>query len=263
MKSVRSDAAEAAISNPLLDEVSMKGASGVLINVTGGNDLKLFEVDEAARRITQGNRPRGSRHHRHRPRRFPRWRDAVSLVATGINMTEAASANPVRQRVEPAPRVVEHVAEPEAADVAEAGDAEEPRERFTAIEGGKSFETDVPTDDDSWSFGDQEEVVVAGHGDMEPSRTKGFDDSFTGVTPQVSEVENVPVSRKPSFIERMTGSMRGSTQRNRSREPAPDGVMDAYHHADGSRGGDGPTLLHDSFSNDDNLNIPSFLRRRE
>ena len=45
------DAAEAAISNPLLDEVSMKGARGVLINITGGMDLTLYEVDEAANRI--------------------------------------------------------------------------------------------------------------------------------------------------------------------------------------------------------------------
>jgi len=45
------DAAEAAISNPLLDEVSMQGAQGVLINITGGMDLTLFEVDEAANRI--------------------------------------------------------------------------------------------------------------------------------------------------------------------------------------------------------------------
>src|SRR5690554_4986759 len=45
------EAAEAAISNPLLDEVSMKGAKGVLINITGGMDLTLFEVDEAANRI--------------------------------------------------------------------------------------------------------------------------------------------------------------------------------------------------------------------
>jgi cell division protein FtsZ len=45
------EAAEAAISNPLLDEVSMKGAAGVLINITGGMDLSLFEVDEAANRI--------------------------------------------------------------------------------------------------------------------------------------------------------------------------------------------------------------------
>jgi cell division protein FtsZ len=44
-------AAEAAISNPLLDEVSMKGARGVLINITGGMDMTLFEVDEAANRV--------------------------------------------------------------------------------------------------------------------------------------------------------------------------------------------------------------------
>ncbi|WP_119418599.1 cell division protein FtsZ, partial [Desertibaculum subflavum] len=45
------EAAEAAIANPLLDEVSLKGAKGVLINITGGPDLTLFEVDEAANRI--------------------------------------------------------------------------------------------------------------------------------------------------------------------------------------------------------------------
>jgi cell division protein FtsZ len=45
------DAAEAAISNPLLDDTSMKGARGVLINITGGMDMTLFEVDEAANRI--------------------------------------------------------------------------------------------------------------------------------------------------------------------------------------------------------------------
>ena len=44
-------AAESAISNPLLDDVSMKGARGVLINITGGPDMTLFEVDEAANRI--------------------------------------------------------------------------------------------------------------------------------------------------------------------------------------------------------------------
>jgi cell division protein FtsZ len=44
-------AAEAAISNPLLDDASMKGARGVLINITGGVDMTLFEVDEAANRI--------------------------------------------------------------------------------------------------------------------------------------------------------------------------------------------------------------------
>ncbi|MDR0695290.1 MAG: cell division protein FtsZ [Holosporales bacterium] len=47
------DAAEAAISNPLLDDVSLQGARGILINITGGYDMTLFEVDEAANRIRE------------------------------------------------------------------------------------------------------------------------------------------------------------------------------------------------------------------
>jgi cell division protein FtsZ len=46
-------AAEAAINNPLLEDTSMSGARGLLINITGGEDLTLFEVDEAANRIRQ------------------------------------------------------------------------------------------------------------------------------------------------------------------------------------------------------------------
>ncbi|BAF90562.1 MULTISPECIES: cell division protein FtsZ [Azorhizobium] len=46
-------AAEAAIANPLLDEISMRGAGGLLISITGGNDMTLFEVDEAATRIRE------------------------------------------------------------------------------------------------------------------------------------------------------------------------------------------------------------------
>ena len=46
-------AAEKAIANPLLDEISLRGARGVLINITGGYDLTLFEFDEAANRIRE------------------------------------------------------------------------------------------------------------------------------------------------------------------------------------------------------------------
>jgi cell division protein FtsZ len=46
-------AAEAAIANPLFDDASLKGARGVLISITGGKDLTLYEVDEAASRIRQ------------------------------------------------------------------------------------------------------------------------------------------------------------------------------------------------------------------
>src|SRR6202020_635967 len=45
--------AEAAIANPLIYDVSMRGARGVLISITGGRDLTLFEVDQAATRIRE------------------------------------------------------------------------------------------------------------------------------------------------------------------------------------------------------------------
>jgi len=48
-----STAAEAAIANPLIDDASMKGAKGLLISITGGKDLTLYEVDEAATRIRE------------------------------------------------------------------------------------------------------------------------------------------------------------------------------------------------------------------
>jgi len=46
-----SDAADAALKNPLIDEYSLKGARGLLINITGGKDLTLFEVDEAVNKV--------------------------------------------------------------------------------------------------------------------------------------------------------------------------------------------------------------------
>jgi cell division protein FtsZ len=84
------EAAEAAISNPLLDEVSMKGAKGVLINITGGMDLTLYEVDEAANRIRSEVDPDaniivGSTFD---PALDGRMR--VSVVATGIEIGERA-----------------------------------------------------------------------------------------------------------------------------------------------------------------------------
>ncbi|MBJ7416717.1 MAG: cell division protein FtsZ, partial [Niveispirillum sp.] len=85
------DAAEAAINNPLLDDISMKGARGVLINITGGHDMTLFEVDEAANRIRDEVDPEaniifGSTFDEHMSGKM-----RVSVVATGID-------NAVQQR---------------------------------------------------------------------------------------------------------------------------------------------------------------------
>ena len=94
-------AAEAAIANPLLDEVSMKGARGLLISITGGNDLTLYEVDEAASRIRQevdeeANIILGAT--------FDSALDGVvrvSVVATGIDQAAIAQIEPAN--VQPRP----------------------------------------------------------------------------------------------------------------------------------------------------------------
>jgi cell division protein FtsZ len=85
-------AAEAAIANPLIDDSSMKGAKGLLISITGGKDLTLFEVDEAATRIREevdhdANIIVGAT--------FDEALDGlirVSVVATGIDQVIAARA---------------------------------------------------------------------------------------------------------------------------------------------------------------------------
>ncbi len=98
------EAAEAAINNPLLDDSSMKGAKGVLINITGGRDITLFEVDEAANRI------RGEVDHDAHiiiGSAFDSELDGmmrVSVVATGIDAAAAEQPRPQILTVnEPAP----------------------------------------------------------------------------------------------------------------------------------------------------------------
>ena len=88
-------AAEAAISNPLLDDVSMKGARGVLINITGGPDMTLFEVDEAANRIGEEVDPEANIIFGSALDPTLEGRIRVSVVATGIDIEAGAQPRPV------------------------------------------------------------------------------------------------------------------------------------------------------------------------
>ena len=131
-------AAQEAITNPLLDDVSMKGAQGVLINITGGMDMTLFEVDEVANRIREEVDPDaqiifGSA--------FDENLDGtlrVSVVATGFDLPagvrrkrEEAGAGPERSQAARSFTVVdsssdselEDTIEPVADDSLVAGDA--------------------------------------------------------------------------------------------------------------------------------------------
>jgi cell division protein FtsZ len=79
------DAAEAAISNPLLEDVSMKGARGVLINITGGLDMTLFEVDEAANRVREEVDPNANIIFGSTFDEKLQGKMRISVVATGID----------------------------------------------------------------------------------------------------------------------------------------------------------------------------------
>ncbi|SFP61526.1 cell division protein FtsZ [Bradyrhizobium sp. Ghvi] len=119
-------AAEAAIANPLIDDSSMKGAKGLLISITGGKDLTLFEVDEAATRIREevdqdANIIVGAT--------FDEALDGlirVSVVATGIEQaaiarnsqaTSAPVANAAPQQLQQAPAAPAVAAESRLADL--------------------------------------------------------------------------------------------------------------------------------------------------
>ncbi|MFQ5773148.1 MAG: cell division protein FtsZ [Kiloniellaceae bacterium] len=92
-------AAEAAISNPLLDEVSMKGARGVLINITGGMDLTLFEIDQAANRIRDEIDPEANIIFGSIFDQSLEGRMRVSVVAAGIDAEEAEGATSASKRL--------------------------------------------------------------------------------------------------------------------------------------------------------------------
>ncbi len=98
------EAAEKAIANPLLDEISLQGAKGVLINITGSHDMTLFELDEAANRIREevdadANIIVGST-------LDPSMEGVmrVSVVATGIDANEAQMPDHVERRKMSEPR---------------------------------------------------------------------------------------------------------------------------------------------------------------
>ena len=96
-------AAEKAIANPLLDEISLHGAKGVLINITGGYDLTLFELDEAANIIREKVDPDANIIVGSTLDVTMEGTLRVSVVATGIDVTQAKAENPVARRSMAAP----------------------------------------------------------------------------------------------------------------------------------------------------------------
>ena len=119
------EAARAAIDNPLLDDVSIKGARGVLINITGGYDMTLFELDEAANEIRReidadANIILGSTFDTNLDGRI-----RVSVVAAGLDAIKAVSAQPTEAIRSEAKVVAPVVVTQTKAQVPPAADLEE------------------------------------------------------------------------------------------------------------------------------------------
>ncbi len=124
-------AAERAIDNPLLDEVSLKGARGVLINITGGDDMSLFEIDEASNKIREQVDSEANIIFGATKDPSMEGKIRVSVVATGIDAEESAATHTTNvsrrtQAVAEAPKEADlfEKAEVEVAPVVEQAPAE-------------------------------------------------------------------------------------------------------------------------------------------
>ncbi|RVU34621.1 cell division protein FtsZ [Hwanghaeella grinnelliae] len=132
-------AAEAAISNPLLEDVTMKGALGVLINITGGPDMTLFEVDEAANRIREEVDENANIIFGSTFEEALEGKMRVSVVATGIEAEAQTQPRPASTRSISLTRPKRPAAAP--SETEESGDTEAAAPAVTATVGEPAAET--------------------------------------------------------------------------------------------------------------------------
>ena len=262
------DAAEAAISNPLLEDVSMKGAKGVLINITGGPDMTLFEVDEAANRIREEVDPEANIIFGSTFDETLSGKMRISVVATGIDAETLTQARPAislvssrETAVAPAlreatsggytqPMLTQNAAQPPV-DSARGGpraenDGEPVPQEAAAAEGvamrGGAFIAPRPVD--------------AG-----PDGPVPLTQPAVPVTPPTRDAVAKPKGRVPSLIERVTGVGRARSAPpepdRTARQPIPPAIKPAQPRLAPLEPEDRPGAKED-----DLLDIPAFLRRQ-
>ncbi len=291
-------AAEAAISNPLLDDVSMKGARGVLINITGGPDLTLFEVDLVANRIGDEVDPEAHIIFGSTLDPALEGKMRVSVVATGIDSEASVQSRPVLSVVPDAEAQLQHelAAEPAPVVREEPGpQAHQPEElpptASVAVpsEGDTpAFEpADAPASEDG-SAAAQESFLEGGEepeAEEEPADRSLVAD--TGMRAEIDGAAEKPrrspqLRRRPSLLERVTGVGQSLGQRNPenakpapaaavTREPtvAPEPVPQGETAPAASAAprqpefeGVEPEATPGSVRDEDLLDIPAFLRRQ-
>jgi len=245
------DAAEAAISNPLLEDVSMKGARGVLINVTGGLDMTLFEVDEAANRIREEVDPEANIIFGSTFDGKLEGRMRISVVATGIDLEVAAQPRPLislvsdrgRDDAKPAPIVTAAAPVPEP-----------PPAPMPAPAPVLAAEPDPP----QVAAAEQAALGKGAFIAPKPVEAPAARPAMTP-PPAPTPAPAKPKSRMPSLFERVTNASR---LMKRDEPPPPVRVAQAASPAARLGPPDASERISHAKSEEDLLDIPAFLRRQ-
>lgn len=290
------EAAEAAISNPLLDEVSMKGARGVLINITGGPDMTLYEVDQVANRIGDEVDPEAHIIFGSTLDPVLEGRMRVSVVATGIDTDVSVQPRPVLTVVPDAqgqlppvpvsPPIPDIDAEPMRAfdDLPSADTVEVPAHGDTAA----MEQLDAPAAEVENAAG-QESFFQGAHEPTaeEEAADKSLvaDSSMRAATERAEEKpqRSPQLRRRPSLLERMAGVGQSRRQENPEdtnpasaevpvAEPAVAPKPAARENTAAAaspaprqpefEGVEPQTAASGAVSDEDLLDIPAFLRRQ-
>jgi cell division protein FtsZ len=232
-------AAEKAIANPLLDEISLKGAKGVLINITGGHDLTLFELDEAANRIREevdadANIIVGSTLDTEMGGAM-----RVSVVATGIDAVAVSHEHPVARRTLAEPLQQQHAAAPA-----------ERREPATA-DVREDLVASAPAEEEPTLFEELRPVAEAVNDDglpppayrPEPDTYAEPQATFVRASSSARPAPGTPTPEALARLERVTGRAPGSMTDYRpgparvAAQPPQPGPAPAEHHAERPRFG--------------------------
>lgn len=288
-------AAEKAIANPLLDEISLNGAKGVLINVTGGHDLTLFELDEAANRIREEVDPEANIIVGSTLDDGMEGVMRVSVVATGIDAAAVHADVPQPRRassayasVAAANVVAPAAAKPAPAPVAEAEErnlfedlveepaSQEPEMPAPAYQPAVQQPAAVaapaaqPEDFDPMGFhaAAPEEFVAPrapAPGTPSPAALERLQRAAAKAVPAAPQQAAVPAPEpeaddKPRFagINTLIGRMTGAAEAATQQRPAP-APQQPMQHANPSPQ---PVAQNDSHVDDDRVEIPAFLRRQ-
>ena len=201
-------AAEAAIANPLLDETSMRGARGLLISITGGRDLTLFEVDEAANRIREEVDADANVIFGAIDDESLEGVIRVSVVATGIDRAsnvEGADADGRGNQIQQPLRKLDNAPTPQAGGKAQLSDA---RAQSPMIEVMEALETEMnrPVEQPFRPQSDIFRVPGSGVGNA-PQRANPQPQPNSTVYGQAQQVPQTPRMQSPRMQQQTASSV--------------------------------------------------------